>query len=49
VPKYMTIGDLAEALAEIRDAAPPDAFRDLPTSDQIDEVVYGVRRPVTAK
>jgi len=49
VPKYMTIGDLADALAEIRDTAPPDAFRDLPTSDQIDEVVYGVRRPVTAK
>jgi hypothetical protein len=46
---FATIGDLADALEKIREAAPEGAFRDLPTSDQIDEVVYGIRRPATAK
>jgi 1-deoxy-D-xylulose-5-phosphate synthase len=46
---FETIGDLADALEKIRNAAPEGAFRDLPTSDQIDEVVYGIRRRVTAK
>jgi 1-deoxy-D-xylulose-5-phosphate synthase len=45
---FETIGDLADAMDKIRRAAPPDD-RDFPTSDQVDEVVYGVPRRVTAK
>jgi 1-deoxy-D-xylulose-5-phosphate synthase len=48
-PHMETIGDLADAMSRIIDAAPDDAFDRLPTSDSIDEVVYGVRRRVTAK
>jgi len=44
-----TIGELAALMDRITAAAPSDAFRDLPTSDQVDEVVYGVRRRATAK
>jgi 1-deoxy-D-xylulose-5-phosphate synthase len=44
-----TIGDLADRMARVTDAAPADAFRDLPASDSVDEVVYGVPRRVTAK
>ena len=44
-----TIGDLADRMARITESAPPDAFRDLPTSDQVDEVVYGIPQRVTAK
>jgi len=44
-----TIGDLAERMSRITEAAPSDAFHELPTSDQVDEVVYGVSRRVTAK
>ena len=43
-----TIGDLADALDKIRGAVPADD-RAFPTSDQVDEVVYGVSRHVTAK
>src|SRR5947207_7974427 len=43
-----TIGDLANAMDKIRRAVPVDD-RELPTSDQVDEVVYGVPRRVTAK
>jgi 1-deoxy-D-xylulose-5-phosphate synthase len=46
---FRTIGELAAALGKISDAAPDGAFDDLPGSDRIDEVVYGVRRHVTAK
>jgi 1-deoxy-D-xylulose-5-phosphate synthase len=44
-----TIGDLADAMAAIRERAPEGAFRDLPTSDSVDEVIYGLPRRVTAK
>jgi hypothetical protein len=44
-----TIGDLADAMAAIRERAPEGAFRDLPTSDSVDAVVYGLPRRVTAK
>ena len=48
-PRQMeTIGDLADALDKIRGAVPADD-RAFPTSDQVDEVVYGVSRHVTAK
>jgi 1-deoxy-D-xylulose-5-phosphate synthase len=48
-PKQMeTIGDLAERMARITEAAPEGAFQDLPGSDAVDEVVYGVRH-ATAK
>src|SRR6185503_5542337 len=45
---FETIGDLADAMDKIRQAIPADD-RELPTSDQVDEVVYGVRRRATAK
>jgi hypothetical protein len=48
-PRLETVGDLAEAMSRVTAAAPDDAFRDLPTSDAIDEVVYGAPRRVTAK
>src|SRR6185436_6134811 len=44
-----TIGDLAERMSRVASAAPADAYRDLPTSDDVDEIVYGTRRRVTAK
>jgi 1-deoxy-D-xylulose-5-phosphate synthase len=46
---FKTIGDLADAMTRITNAAPADAFDGLPTSDMVDEVVYGVRRRATAK
>ena len=46
---FKTIGDLADAMTRITNAAPADAFDRLPTSDMVDEVVYGVRRRATAK
>jgi len=48
-PRQMkTIGDLADAMDKIRRAVPADE-RDFPTSDQVDEVVYGIPQRVTAK
>ncbi|HEX8254390.1 MAG TPA: 1-deoxy-D-xylulose-5-phosphate synthase [Thermoanaerobaculia bacterium] len=44
-----TVGDLADAMSRVTEGAPDAAFRDLPTSDTIDEVVYGVARSATAK
>src|SRR5206468_8662226 len=38
VRQMETIGDLADRMSRITESAPPDAFRDLPTSDQVDEV-----------
>ena len=48
-PRLETVGDLANAMSRIREGAPEEAFRDLPTSDSVDEVVYGIPSRATAK
>jgi 1-deoxy-D-xylulose-5-phosphate synthase len=50
IPRSLeTVGDLSEAMTRLTADAPDEVYRDLPTSDAIDEVVYGVARSVTAK
>ncbi|HYC90262.1 MAG TPA: 1-deoxy-D-xylulose-5-phosphate synthase [Thermoanaerobaculia bacterium] len=46
VKKLGTIGDLARLIDETFKDVPDEEFEKLPTSDQIDEVVYGVKRRV---
>ena len=46
VVKPGTIGDLCRLIDDITKDIPDEAFRDLPDSSQIDEVVYGKRRVV---
>jgi 1-deoxy-D-xylulose-5-phosphate synthase len=44
--KIKTVGDLARMLDEIVKDVPDEEFEKLPTSDRIDEVVYGLPRRV---
>jgi 1-deoxy-D-xylulose-5-phosphate synthase len=45
-PRLETVGDLASAMSRLTEGAPDEVFQDLPTSESIDEVVYGVPRRV---
>jgi 1-deoxy-D-xylulose-5-phosphate synthase len=44
--KLGTVGDLARMMDELTKDVPDEEFEKLPTSDRIDEVVYGLRRRV---
>ena len=44
--KLGTVGDVARMMDELTKDVPDEEFEKLPTSDRIDEVVYGLRRRV---